>query len=254
MIKCNNMSKTEKRCLNCNSIVEGNYCSKCGQPIDSSRINIKHLMEELQSGIFHINKGLIYTTKELLLRPGSTIRNYISGKRVKYSKPFTFLIIWGAVYSIIFHFFNYFPMTEMNDQSSEVLQYIPLFHWSSINYSLVALFLMPIYAFSSYLLFHRKGYNYTEHLVVFSYIQGATIFLILLCYPLIYLSKSVHVYKVVHAFSEIYVIWALSQFFRTSSWLKVISKVILIIVLTTIFLMILLGIIYVTLRHYDIRL
>lgn len=248
------MNKSEKRCLNCNSIVEGNYCSKCGQPIDSSRISPKHLLEELQTGILHVNKGLIYTTKELLLRPANTIDNYISGKRVKYSKPFIFLIIWGAVYSLIFHLFHYFPLEEMNSSSNEVLGYIPVYNWSSGHYSLVALFLTPIYALASFLLFRRKGYNYTEHLVVFSYIQGAVIFLILLFYPLIYFTKSVAVYKAVHIFAEIYMIWALAQLFKTTSWLKAIGKVILCILLLYLILIIGMSVAFEILKHNDIRL
>lgn len=247
------MNKT-KHCLNCNSIVKGNYCSHCGQSANFSRTTPKELMEELQYGILHVNKGLLYTTKELLLRPGNTINNYLVGKRVKYTKPFVFLLIWGAIYSVVFHLFHYFPMEELNDKNNEVLGYIPFYDWASSHYSFVSLILTPVYALCAYWLFHRKGYNYAEHLVVFSYMLGTTIFLILLSYPLIYLSKSVFIYKGAHFLIEIYLIWGLAQFYKTSSWLKAIAKVVLCVIIVFMVLIILTSIVFEIFKYYDIRL
>lgn len=96
------MHKNVRHCLNCNNVLNDNFCSKCGQSARTSRVNAKHLVEELQYGLLHINKGLLYTTKELLLRPGLTIKNYLAGKRVKYTKPLLSGELFIASYFIFF--------------------------------------------------------------------------------------------------------------------------------------------------------
>ncbi|MDR2950000.1 MAG: DUF3667 domain-containing protein [Prevotella sp.] len=249
------MHKNVRHCLNCNNVLNDNFCSKCGQSARTSRVNAKHLAEELQYGLLHINKGLLYTTKELLLRPGMTIKNYLAGKRVKYTKPFLFLIVWGVIYSLIFHFFHFFPLEEMNKHDGNiVLEYIPVYNWYFEHYSLVLLVLIPFYAFFTYLLFHKQRYNYIEHLVLFSYISGARILILLIFYPIIYFTKSILIYKLVFVLSEIYVIWGLVQFFKTSSWLTAISKVILGLFLALILMLVIIAAAFIILSHFDLKL
>ncbi|MDU1890544.1 MAG: DUF3667 domain-containing protein [Dysgonomonas sp.] len=243
-----------KRCLNCNNEVTDNFCSKCGQPIQTSRISWKHLIDELQYGLLHINKGLLYTEKEMLFSPGVTIKNYLEGKRVKYTKPFLFLIIWGAIYSLVYHTFHFFPMKEMNNPDNTFLEYIPLYEWYANHYSLFILFTLPIFALSTYWILHKSNYNYIEHLVVFSYINGGKIFILLLCYPLIYFSKSIPIYHIVHIIATIYVIWGISTFFKTKSWSKAILKVVLCFILTYTFMVIIFTITLGVFEYYNIKL
>ncbi|MDR2955484.1 MAG: DUF3667 domain-containing protein [Prevotella sp.] len=248
------MDTNNKHCLNCNNEINGNYCSHCGQSADTFRVGTNNIVEELQYGLLHINKGLLYTIKELILRPGITVRNYISGKRVKYTKPFLFLIIAGVIYSLVFHFFHYFPMEEMNSHTTPVFDYIPLYKWYSEHYSLVLLCLIPFYTLFTYWLFRGKGYNYVEHLVLFSYLTGGKIFLLLLSFPVIYLTRSVHVYQAVQIVSEIYLIWGLARFFQSASWLKAVPKVILSLILALIVMIILIYCVFLVLSSFDVRL
>lgn len=248
------MNTKNTHCLNCHNVVKGNYCSKCGQSVHTSRINIKHLVEELQYGFLHINKGILYTTKELIFRPGKTVKDYILGKRVKYTKPFVFLIIMGVVYSLVFHFFHYFPMQEMNRQDSPVFEYIPIYKWYLEHYSLVVLLIIPFYSLSTFWLFHKKEYNYAEHLVLFSYLTGAKIALLLCFYAIIYLTKSPHVYKIAQIVSEIYLIWGLTQFFKTTSWIKTLLKVLLSLVMALIIMLIIISIAFLILQIYNVKL
>jgi len=247
------MSTKDNYCLNCNNRLTDNFCSKCGQSAHTSRINLKYLIGELQYGLLHINKGLFYTTKELMLKPAVTIRSYLTGKRVRLSKPFLFLIIWGLIYSIVFHYFHYFPLEEMNKQVDRtILEYIPVYELFSSHYSLMVLFLIPFYAAFSYLLFRR--YNYIEHLVVFSYINGVRIVILLLFYPLIYLSEVFRVYQMVNILAELYVIWAISSFFKASSWFVTIGKTLLVIILAFLSLVIAVTITFEVLKSWSIRL
>ncbi|SBW01349.1 conserved membrane hypothetical protein [uncultured Dysgonomonas sp.] len=249
------MNKEIKYCLNCNNKVYGEFCSKCGQSIHTSRVNTQEVFRELGYGLFHLNSGLFYTTKELLLRPAVTIRNYLSGKRVGYIKPFIFLIVCGVIYSFVFHLFHFFPMDEMNKHEGNViLEYVPIYKLYSNHYSSMLLVLTPFYALFSYLLFYRRGYNYMEHLVMLSYLSGARIFVLLLFYPFIYLSHSQFVYLVVNLLAEIYFIWGLSQFFKRSSWFAAIFKVLLLIVLAVVTLLVLVIAIFLVFKYYHFKL
>lgn len=248
------MESIKKRCLNCGNEVTDNYCEKCGQSTDTSRITPILLVEELQYGLLHINKGLLYTVKELLVRPGATIRNYLAGKRIEYVKPFLFLIIWGAVYSFVFHFFHFFPVKEMNNPDNEVLQYIPLYDWYSSHYALFMLLTLPFFALFTYLLFRKSRCNYIEHLVLFSYINGAKTVILLLFYPFIYYTKSADVYHAVHTLTSLYVIWGVSQFFKTSSWLKAVGKVLLTMILAFLLITVIMTVVFEIFEHYNIRL
>lgn len=249
------MSKETKCCLNCNNEVYDKFCSKCGQSIQTSRVNSKEVFSELGYGLFHLNSGLFYTAKELLLRPAVTVRNYLSGKRVGYVKPFILLILCGVIYSFVFHFFHFFPMDEMNKHEGNViLEYVPLYELYSNHYSLMLVFLAPFYALFSYLLFYQRGYNYMEHLVLLSYLSGGRIFILLLFYPFVYLSYSQSVYLVVNLLAEIYFIWGLSQFFKGESWFAAIGKVLLIVVLAILTLLIIVVAAFFVFKYYDFKL
>ncbi|MDH6353963.1 hypothetical protein M2132_000283 [Dysgonomonas sp. PH5-45] len=79
-------------CKNCNSTIKGNYCQNCGQATKTDRINFHYLVHEIQHSIFHVDKGILFTIKELLLRPSITIKGYLEGKRVNLFKPFGFVV------------------------------------------------------------------------------------------------------------------------------------------------------------------
>ncbi len=44
-------------------------------------------------GIWHLERSMLFTLKEMLFRPGYVARNYISGRRVRYYSFFT-LLVW----------------------------------------------------------------------------------------------------------------------------------------------------------------
>lgn len=77
------MSPVHNRCRNCSQSLhlQQEFCHECGQRTDTHRIDYHFLVHEVQHGVFHGNKGIIYILKELLIKPGHTIREYVDGKR-----------------------------------------------------------------------------------------------------------------------------------------------------------------------------
>lgn len=67
-------------CKNCDNTFEGNFCNNCGQSKDTHKLSMHYIWHDLQHGIFHFDNGIFYTIKNLLTKPGVSIREFIEGK------------------------------------------------------------------------------------------------------------------------------------------------------------------------------
>ena len=70
------------------------------------RIDGRYVWDEISS-VLNFEKGFLYTTKELFLRPGKTVREFIQKDRNRLVKPIIFIIICSFIYSIIQQIFRY---------------------------------------------------------------------------------------------------------------------------------------------------
>ena len=82
-----------KVCQNCGGEGDQKYCPNCGQALQIERININSLLHEVAHTFWHLEKGFLYTLKELAINPGTTQRKYLSGIRIRYQKPFPLFAI-----------------------------------------------------------------------------------------------------------------------------------------------------------------
>ncbi|MFV0417797.1 MAG: DUF3667 domain-containing protein [Dysgonomonas sp.] len=235
------MNNESPLCKNCENMVNGAYCSHCGQSVHTGRINFHYVLHELQHSILHVDKGIFYTIKELIIRPGYAIRDYLSGKRVGHFKPFSFVIILGAIYGFLVHFFNLYPEVHIFSDVTvgTVDKNRVMFEWMYAHYSLIMFVIIPVSALSSYLVFRKSGYNYMEHVIIYSYITGIHIIILMAIYPLYYLTMSSVVYFVTFIVTYFYNVWVLAQLFKTTSWTKVSLKALFSIVLSVFIIFIL---------------
>ena len=79
-------------CELCETEVFGAFCSQCGRETNLKRIDGKYILSEIGS-VFNFEKGILYTIRELLLRPGKNIQDFISKDRKRLVKPIVFIII-----------------------------------------------------------------------------------------------------------------------------------------------------------------
>lgn len=54
----------------------------------------------------HFEKGIFYTIKELLLRPGKTIRDFLTETRTRIVKPIIFIIVTSLAFTFITNYFH----------------------------------------------------------------------------------------------------------------------------------------------------
>jgi hypothetical protein len=182
-----------KYCLNCNSKLNGQFCSNCGQSSETKKINFHYLWHDIQHGLLHFDKGILYTTKELFTRPGNSIREFLNGKRVNHFKPISLVIILAGIYSLLSHFFelnllsNYYELNG-SGKGTEHLKSVmdSLSNWISNHYSILSLIQIPIFSLGTYICFKQVKYNYIEHLIINSFISAQKLILHIATFPIYY--------------------------------------------------------------------
>lgn len=93
---------THPKCLNCNNQIQNNFCSVCGQKLSTHRYSLQHFfVHDLVHGVFHVDKGFLFTIKELFTRPGHSMREFIEGKRANHFNYFSLVLIILGCNSLI---------------------------------------------------------------------------------------------------------------------------------------------------------
>ncbi len=148
-------------CQNCGNQGDQTYCPACGQVLVADRISMHSLVHEIAHTFWHLEKGFLYTLKELVTHPGTMQRKYLSGIRLPYQKPFPLFAISGTfcVLALFFIYRNAAP-----DQSDQ-------FFYKHYFFMLQAL-MLPFYAFITYILFRSPNLYYAEALVMNVYMLG----------------------------------------------------------------------------------
>lgn len=90
------MAEEKELCEQCQYKMTGKFCSNCGRPKQLQRIDGKYIISEISS-VLNFDKGIFFTIKELLLRPGQNVHNFIHKDRNRLVKPVIFIIIHSLI-------------------------------------------------------------------------------------------------------------------------------------------------------------
>ena len=82
------MSDVEHFCPTCGTHYKGNYCPRCGQSAKIGRYSFKNAFLLFLDVWGLGNRGMFRTLRDLLLRPGYMIRDYLNGMQMAYFPPF----------------------------------------------------------------------------------------------------------------------------------------------------------------------
>ena len=88
-------------CPTCGEEYQGNYCPRCGQSARIGRYSIKNALLLFLDVWGMGNRGMFRTLRDLILRPGYLIRDYISGMQMAYFPPFKLLFLLTALLLIV---------------------------------------------------------------------------------------------------------------------------------------------------------
>jgi hypothetical protein len=160
---------TSTTCLNCGKLLEDKFCSGCGQKADTHRITFKNfLYHDVLHGTFHLDKGILFTAKEALFRPGQAALDYIAGKRKRYYNIFYLILITIGVMLFLRNIDHYFSDAPQIEESKEYYNEASRkFAEIKNEKSKLILFLfVPFAAVNSFLLFRKKRLNLSEHCII----------------------------------------------------------------------------------------
>ena len=226
-------------CPNCNRVVNGNFCSNCGQK-KYNRIDKKYIWNELQYTVFHTNKGFLYSVKNLIINPGRTAKEFIDGKRVNHYKPLLLAFVLSGISAFIS-----FKIVGLNDIMKEVFSKKELYSelmnnalsFAASYNSFIMLFFVPLLALFSKIAFRKWGQNYYEHVVMNAYMLSFHALVnILVIYPIMFFTKGNTAMIEPLLFLSIYIIpfvlvWFYKGFYKEHSLKSVILKVLLILLM-----------------------
>jgi len=152
-------------CLNCEKELLDKYCHGCGQKADTHRITFKNFIShDLLHGTFHIERGILFTAKQSLLRPGKAALEYIAGKRKRYYNVFYLILIVIGVLLFVRHVNEIEEVIPEQDQLNQASQEIDQI-FSKASKFIIFLF-VPFGALNSCMLFRRKKLNLSEHFIL----------------------------------------------------------------------------------------
>jgi len=191
------------KCKNCFENTTSNFCANCGQKVIKNKLNFKDLFNQIKTDIFNIESVLLNTLLSLFIKPRQICSDYINGKRKAYINPLKLLVVLISIKTFI--------EIKMNAHKNEVGQ---LLFESGYFKFIILLFLIPILAGLAYLFFKKYKYNFTEHVVIASYLISATTLISFLFYLVKYFLPEFKSGVIILLVDLVICIWFYSSIFR----------------------------------------
>jgi hypothetical protein len=187
------MTANQPICPNCDTLPAGDYCQACGQRQGHHRFTLISILHEIPHAIFHVDRGLPATLRELARHPGVAIRGYLDGQRTRYYNPLTLLVLMAGLSAFLFSAYPFdfsFAMaayaTEMGPLAKKYGEFgRQVFRF----YSLTLVLYLPVTALISWACFTGRGTErartYGEHLIINAYVMAFMSFLMVLVFPVL---------------------------------------------------------------------
>lgn len=214
------------KCIKCNHQIEKKICPICGQSAKVQRIDRHYISHEIKHHL-NIEKGFLYTIKELLIRPGKAIREYILEDRDKYIKPIVFLVSTAVIFALITYLFHikysYFNINNIQGLK-EIVNTGDFGEWLNNNIEYTNLTMGCFIALWIMIFFRKVGYNFYEILVLLCFVMGEATLILSFSILLVELTNSSIFFLGTTFFCFSYLIWAVGQFFGEKKLLNYIKS------------------------------
>lgn len=197
-------------CKNCSAEVSLNYCANCGEPVKLKRINGHYIIHEIEH-VLHFEKGILYTIRELLLRPGKNISHFLSENRTRLVKPIIFIIVSSLLYTVASHFFHIndgYVRVEVEKTSAIAV----ISKWVKEHYGYSNIMMGIFIALWLKLFFRKYNYNFYEILILLCFLMGMGM-LLLTFFAVFQGLTHLDVMQTGGYVFIIYSTWAIGQFF-----------------------------------------
>lgn len=171
-------------CKNCGHKLNENaqYCDRCGQKVIKEPLSLKQIFTDLLHIITNLERGLLFTIKEMAIRPYHLINEYIEGKTKPFYGPLRFLILTVTLSVVVNISLGLYDQQQetiagflLDDTDTEAMERQRQFSETPKKYAnVIPLLIIPFVSLMSYAFFQKRKLNYAEHLVMNAYLSGFT--------------------------------------------------------------------------------
>lgn len=103
------LADTQCKCACCGTEYVGNFCPRCGQSASVNRFSLRQAID-LFLDVWDVNNRSVFRTmRDMLLRPGYMIRDYLNGMQAGYFSPFKMFFLLATLSLLVEHGFFYSP-------------------------------------------------------------------------------------------------------------------------------------------------
>lgn len=168
------------QCLNCKTSLKekSKYCSVCGQSTLNLYQSFTNVAFQALHEMLDIDGRLSNSLKILLFSPGRLTKEYVEGKRVRYTPPLRLYLVISLLFFVVISLIQ----TSINQQTHIQVAFF-LFPVGMLEQVPKLMFIMlPIYALLIQL-FHRKSF-YVFNLIFALHVQSLTYLMLMIILPL----------------------------------------------------------------------
>jgi len=143
-------------CKACQQESEGKFCRHCGQSLAIKKVTLSYLLHEVFHFFTHVDRGLGYTLRQLIIAPGFMQRDFLAGNRSRNQKPFSMYFLSASVMAVVLYWINYVIVHYYHARvAGEVIFF---------NKYLVMLLLavIPLSTLFTYIFFYNSEYGFAE--------------------------------------------------------------------------------------------
>ncbi len=169
-------------CVTCQTKHNNAYCPNCGQK-RLGRISNAMVFEAV-TDVFDLDKGILRTALDLVLRPGKVVHTYWMGNTRTYTNPLRLLALILAISTYLATFMVDELMRQIGrdpdlkignaERSQQIIKEIGDILSNGNIMSIANLMFLPLFGLALYQLFKYLRLTYAEHLVAFTYIQAGS--------------------------------------------------------------------------------
>ncbi|MEQ8909568.1 MAG: DUF3667 domain-containing protein [Vicingaceae bacterium] len=221
----------DRQCQNCDFIYDGYFCPRCGQRYMEGRFEFKESTEWVMAQLFNLDKGFFHTIWGLIKKPGKVVHDYLNKATIRYMHPFRFAFIVATISALVTVLSGAFESTElahmMPDQNeAQVERMEKLMDFIKKYMSLIMVLSIPFYAIASFLIYKKKKYNFTEHLILNSYAYAHSLIIALPLTFLVLLPNGIVLNGTLSTIVGVLVVaWVYASFFKENFFISLLKSI-----------------------------
>lgn len=208
-------------CKNCNEPLTGKYCSACGQPSQVKRIDGHYIVHEIEH-VLHVERGILFTIRELILRLGKAIQQFISEDRGRLVKPVIFVLVTALLCTFTASISN-FESEASAQRELDKSTYNVLLLWLNKYLAYENILIGAFIAIWITMFFRKHRYNFFEILILMCFVQGIVLIFVSL-FQILQGVTQTHLLGVMSVIAIGYSSWAIGQFFGENKLINYIKS------------------------------